>query len=265
MREVKNRYKTRIVVNPQYPGVGKLAELLALDGEPAGARVIYDGRNRLYVVDGGEGVGEVVVKDFHRPSFVNSLVYTNLRKSKARRSYENAMELRRLGFGTPEPYAYVEVSSGGRLLRSYYLCALLSADHRDMRYFDKQPHLPELLDALGHEMVRLHRAGVLVKDFSPGNVLYVRDAEGVYHFSHVDLNRMEFGVKSHSRLMGNFRAMPCTPDEVDMLAAAYAHASGDDVAAVTAEAHAQFDAFWRQVNRKRRLKKALKRLTSGRE
>lgn len=239
-------------------------ERIAREGEPSGAHLIYDGRNRLYVVDGGEELGEVVVKDFHRPGLINSLVYTHLRKSKGRRSYENALELRRLGFGTPEPYAYVEVSRGGRLVRSYYLCARLSADHRDMRCFDQQPHLAELLDALGHEMVRLHQAGVLVKDFSPGNVLYVRDAEGGYHFSHVDLNRMDFGVKSRRRLMGNFRAMPCTSAEVDMLAAAYAHASGEDLAAVTAEAHAQFDAFWRGVNRKRRLKRVLKRLTSGR-
>lgn len=261
---MNNKDNIQIVVNPRYQKLKGVVERIAREGEPLGAHVIYDGRNRLYVVDGGEGIGEVVVKDFHHPGLINSLVYTRLRKSKARRSYENAMELRRLGFGTPEPYAYVEVRRGGRLVRSYYLCARLSADHSDMRYFDQQPHLAELLDALGHEMVRLHRAGVLVKDFSPGNVLYVRDAKGVYHFSHVDLNRMDFGVKSHRRLMGNFRAMPCTAAEVDMLAAAYARASGEDVAAVTAEAHAQFDAFWRGVNRKRRLKRVFKRLTSGR-
>lgn len=256
---------THIVINPRYQQIRGLVERIALCGEPSWSQVIYEGRNRLYVVDGGDGIGEVVVKDFHRPNLINSVVYTHLRKSKARRSYENALELRRLGFGTPEPYAYVEVSRCGRLVRSYYLCARLSADHRDLRYFDRQLRLMELLDALGHEMVRLHRAGVLVKDFSPGNVLYQRDAEGVYHFSHVDLNRMDFGVKSRSRLMGNFRAMPCTPAEVDMLAAAYARAAGEDVELVKAEAHAQFDAFWRGVNRKRRLKRVLRRLTSCRE
>ncbi len=246
--------KIKIVINPRHEGLRSLAEQIARGGEPRDARVIYDQRNRLYAV------GDVVVKDFHRPSLVNSLVYTHLRKSKARRSYENAVELQRLGFGTPEPYAYIEVHRGVRLTRSYYLCARLGDEYRDMRYFDRQPNLPELLDALGSEMLRLHRAGVLVKDFSPGNVLYVRDAEGGYHFSHIDLNRMEIGVKSRRRLMENFRAMPCTAEEVDMLARAYAHATGEDEAAVNREAHRQFDAFWRKVGRKRALKRLLRRL-----
>lgn len=255
----------KIVVNPRYPGLLPLVERLALHGEPAEARVIYDQRNRLYAIpwpvdaDGKPYSAEIVVKDFHRPSAVNALVYTHLRKSKARRSYENALQLQSLGFGTPEPYAYIEVHRGMKLTRSYYLCARLTDDYRDMRFFDRQPHLMELLDALGAEMLRLHRAGVLVKDFSPGNVLYVRDAQGDYHFSHIDLNRVRFGVRSRSQLMGNFRAMACAPDEVDSLADAYARATGETPESVRAEAQAQYEAYMRKVRRKRALKSIFRR------
>lgn len=50
-------------------------------------------------------------------------------------------------------------------------------------------------------MARLHKAGVWMKDFSPGNVLFSRDAGGSgFSFYFVDLNRIEFDTFSPSKL-----------------------------------------------------------------
>ena len=84
-----------IVFNPRYPDIAELAEEIARDGVPHQAQTIYDGRNRLYRL--AFESREVCIKAFHRPAGVNAWVYGNLRHGKARRSYENAMELRRLG------------------------------------------------------------------------------------------------------------------------------------------------------------------------
>ncbi len=263
-------HSIKIVVNPAYEGLRPLVESLAATGRPCGARMVYDERNSLYALPWPEGVngapasGEIIVKDFHPPKLINSVVYTHLRKSKARRSYENALRLLDLGFNTPQPYAYVEVHRSLRLMRSYYLCAALTPDHLDMRYFDTKSDLEPLLAALGDEMRRLHQAGVLVKDFSPGNVLYVRRADGTYSFSHIDLNRVEFGVRSHKRLAANFRAMACTLAEVELLADAYANATGlprDHVRQVAAD---QYTRFMRRVERKRTLKRTLARIFARR-
>lgn len=267
---MSDNHSIKIVVNPAYEGLRPLAESLAATGRPCGARMVYDERNSLYAlpwpkgVNGAPASGEIIVKDFHPPRLINSVVYTHLRKSKARRSYENALRLLDLGFNTPQPYAYVEVRRGLRLMRSYYLCAALTPDHLDMRYFDTKSDLEPLLAALGDEMRRLHQAGVLVKDFSPGNVLYVRLADGTYSFSHIDLNRVEFGVQSRKRLAANFRAMACSPAEVELLADAYANATGlprDHVRHVAADQYAR---FMRRVERKRALKRILKRIFTHR-
>ena len=71
-------------------------------------------------------------------------------------------------------------------------------------------------------MNRLHRAGVFMKDFTQGNILFRRDDSGAYRFMLVDINRMEFGVTDTKKLMSNFGAALDTRDGIVALAHAYA-------------------------------------------
>ena len=58
-----------------------------------------------------------------------------------------------------------------------------------------------LFRSLGREMARLHKAGVWMKDFSPGNVLFTCDDDGSsFSFYFVDLNRIEFDTFSPTKL-----------------------------------------------------------------
>lgn len=230
----------------------ELIERICREGVPAGSENIYSGRNNIYIVRDSDGV-EVCVKDFHIPKFPNSYIYNSFRKSKAERSYENARKLIELGFGTPEPYGYALVTENGKLTRSYYFChAERKVDN--IREWDRFPFVEDLLAALAREMVRLHKAGVFMRDFSPGNILFSRDNYGNFSFMYVDLNRMEFDVFDKEKQMHNFRAIYIEPHQTARIAEKYAEATGQDKDTLVRRALLELDKYFAEKKRNRKLK-----------
>lgn len=250
------------------PGMDALATRIAREGMPAGAQIIYDERNRLFrVCLGGT---PYIVKAFRRPNAVNSVAYVTVRKSKARRSYENALRLESLGIATPRPEAYMEVRSGLRLHESYYICRDVAAPQ--IRFWERRADTGTLVPAFAADMLRLHRLGVWHKDFSPGNILVGGNAAQGYTFYYIDLNRMKFGVHDPARLLGTFGRLHDNEEPVAGLARAYASAlrhtlanglpapAGIDPATVEQAARAAHRRFWARHARKQRRKRRLKRL-----
>lgn len=247
--------KTIVTSNPATPEFAGFVSGVAAEGMPAHVRLIASGRNTVAVAS--TPGGELNVKKFHRPAWINSLVYTLLRESKALRSFNYAMRLTALGIDTPQPVACVECRRGSRLTDSYYISRQITAD--EFRYVERRPDEDALLRALGHEMARLHDAGVWMRDFSPGNILFNADpaAPHGYRFHYVDLNRSTFGVTDRRRLITMFKSVVEFPEQVRKIASAYAEAAGLDEGATVAEAlkvHARFQNYLR---RKRSIKKAL--------
>lgn len=241
---------TIIHINPAFRALQPFIDDLAANGVPADANIIYKGRNTVYTISRGGYV--LNIKAFKVPRFPNSYVYGNLRKSKACRSLQNARRLLDMGFDTPTPVAYIELREGLRMCRTYYVSLQIEA--ADMRNWTAKPDNEALLRALAAEMVRLHRAGVYHKDFSPGNVLYTV-GEGQYHFYLVDLNRMQFGVHGRRKLMRNFRAINIESyDETARLARYYAEAAGLDVAATERTARANLAQYHRNKTFLRKIK-----------
>ena len=136
---------------------------------------------------------------------------------------------------TPAPLAHLEerVWKGIRLTRSLYVC-VHDAEAEEIRCWELREDRDELVEALGREMARLTAAGVLFRDFSPGNVLLKRDSGGGFTF--VDVNRTDFNVRSGRRMMTMFRRINIVPEETARLARAYARALGEDEAAMEAAA-----------------------------
>lgn len=239
------------VVAPWAEDVRVLVGEILADGMPADAVDIYKGRNRVTRL---ERCGrQINIKAFRRPNLINRYVYGNLRKSKARRAFEHAVKLRRLGFDTPEPLAYIERGHGCRFTDSYFLSLQLEG-FRDLRVIDDDDDREMLADRLGRLMARLHEAGVWMKDFSQGNILRRRVGEGRdYELYLVDINRMEFGVTSRRKLMENFRTVTDDDSFFRILAAAYArHASLDERKTIESAYAAR-----RRYLRSRRLKSML--------
>jgi glycosyltransferase involved in cell wall biosynthesis/tRNA A-37 threonylcarbamoyl transferase component Bud32 len=189
--------------------------------------VIYDARNqirRMTVED-----HPLVVKRFHAPALLNRIAYSSVRKPKAERAYRNAKTLQEKGIATPEPVAYILCGEG--LLHESYLVTLASTlrhtfyDFRDGVIAGKE----DLIRAFAQYAARLHNAGVLHKDFSPGNILYDR-VNGKWQFELVDLNRLSFGSVSPKEGCCNLCRLWGKTDFFEVLAPAYAQARGIDEA-----------------------------------
>ncbi len=250
--------KAKIIISPKYADLTPLIQAIADTGVPVEATEVYHARNTVYSLDTDAGI-RLSIKDFHIPSLINSLVYTHLRLSKARRSYENALRLISLGFDTPDPVAYIEIHRGAQLTRSYYICRQIDgAEDLRLWHLRDAAKMSPVLDALAQYMVRLHRAGVYHKDFSPGNILY-RKENGAYRFYLIDINRMTFGVHSRKRLMDNFSRIDIESAEATAdLARRYALAADISPEKAEAEALARLQGYLRGKRRRRMLKRLFK-------
>lgn len=247
--------KIIIIHDTGNPDAETLAREIVANGIPADADPVYrNRRNRIYKIDFKNR--SYNIKAFKIPGLINSIVYTTFRRSKARRSYENARRLSELGLDTPKPYAYIEVRNGLRLHESYYICEHIIAD--DMREWEHKPDSGHLVMALAKEMARLHKAGVLHKDFSPGNILYTGNSEKGYRFYYVDLNRMRFGVKSKKAFMGNFRSINLDEKETARLGRHYGEASGLDPEKTAGEAVRQLRRYLCRKKLHRTIKQSFK-------
>lgn len=92
----------------------------------------------------------------------------------------------------------------------------------------------------------MHDEGILHQDFSPGNILWERDANGHYHFSLVDINRMRFGPVSMKTGCENFARLWGPKAFIELLAGEYARRRGFDVAESVAIALAARRRFWQR-------------------
>lgn len=161
-----------------------------------GRTLLQTGRNLVWERDGQ------VTKEFRVPNLINRFIYTFLRKSKARRSYEYAL---RLVERTPAPVSYSEQHSFGLLSTSSYTCLRSTCPYsfRDLRRPDF-PNRERHLQAIGRFAAQLHNEGIIHRDFSQGNILF--DEQD--HIEIIDLNRVHFdqhislqqGLKNLERL-----------------------------------------------------------------
>lgn len=244
-----------VEVNPRYKALQPKIDELMIKGMPKEAVVIYRGRNVLYRTTIG-GIS-LIVKEFKKPNWINSYVYRTFRKSKAARSFMNAIHMTQLGFNTPAPVAYGEERKGLRLGRSIYVSLELK-NATEMRNWENRNDSSHLTKAFADEIHRLHQAGVWHKDFSPGNILFSVNANGAYVFNYVDLNRMKFNVHDQKILNRMFRAINLNPIPLRRLAREYAQASDLDPDTMESEALRQLNGYFAVQKRKKFFKSIFK-------
>lgn len=217
---------------------------------------IHKARNELKIIELG-GI-KTVVKSFKVPHLLNRIVYTFFRKSKAYKSYHNALRLQSLNISTPEPIALIEFFESGLLADSYFISECFDYD-----FTIRTPLLEPLEDrndiftAFAAYTYDLHQKGVWHQDYSPGNILIKRIESG-YQFSIVDINRMEF--KSICPLDGceNFNKLWASDEELEIMGREYARLSGLDETLTITEMKRHNDENKRTKNFKKRLKRVLK-------
>ena len=159
-----------------------IAEPFSVDEERKD--VIHKGRNTLTLARWQDK--DVVVKDFGRP-LLRGWEYA-LRKSKARRSFENARTLLQRGIDTPAPIAYRERRSDltNRLEGCAYIC-LYEPSQSLLDFYDTAD--AAFIHAFAAFVAGLHDKGIRHDDLNNTNIR-VTASDGGYRFSLIDLNRM---------------------------------------------------------------------------
>ena len=222
-------HPSTLVLHPDFAGLEAFVRSLPGRFAADEGTVIYRGRNELRLFE--HAGRRLVVKAFRRPHLINRFVYGTLRPSKAKRSYDNACLLCRLGIGTPRPVGYLNVRSAAGLLfdRSYFVTLESACTHRYQELFE-QPFAYEdgVTRAIGRLTARLHENGLAHKDYGRANILFEQQADGSIALDLVDLNRMDFGPLDVKAGCKNFERLPATPHMHRCMAEAYAEVRGFD-------------------------------------
>jgi hypothetical protein len=140
---------------------------------------------------------EVAVKVFSRQTLLKDW-FDRKNKSKAERSFAAAQYLYDHDLGTPEPIAWMDHWSQGRLLGSYYLCTYLEApSFRDALvniYRQQRDNAPliALLHKVAPAIRALHDNGFMHGDMGNQNILIPKSENGEWMAPRfIDLNRSQ--------------------------------------------------------------------------
>ncbi|MBQ8968353.1 MAG: hypothetical protein IJ064_01270 [Bacteroidaceae bacterium] len=219
------------VLHPDFPQLATFLATLPERFARGEGRLIYRGRNELreFEIDGQV----YVVKSFHRANWLNRIVYGFLRKSKARRSYEYALLLRRLGIGSPTPVGYYADRHLGLFFhRSFYVCLRSALPYNYYDIIDRalSPTDEErYLRAIARTTAHLHDAGMVHLDYSQGNILFGPGPDGEAQVELIDLNRIRFHHVSLEAGCRNFAdRLPTTLEQRRIVAEEYARVRGFD-------------------------------------
>ncbi len=167
---------------------------------------------------------DYVVKSFKKPNFVNQLLYTYFRPSKALRSYEYSLKIAQF---VPKGIAFVECYEKGLIGESYFISECFDYDFtiREVLTNPAFEDRESIYTQFAKFAYELHQQGVLHRDFSPGNILIKRSDQG-YLFNIIDINRMDFKALSLKQRMKNFSMLWASDDDLDFIAQQYAVFSG---------------------------------------
>lgn len=206
--------------------------------ESAEREVLLDSRNRVVCGEmqyaDGKAV-KVVIKQFRKQSHYDTMRFTVIR-SKALRSFLNALTLQELGIGTPEPVLCAEKRDGAFLLESYYVCRHIAFDFSLNKMFEGRNDVEWklVLSALAHAVRKIHDAGYIFGDLNGANVLIQHSQHSrpdlIFYF--IDLNRMR---KLASKRREAFRRafdlswLGIPPEYRTFFLDAYAGASGTEI------------------------------------
>ena len=207
------------------------------------------------------GEEKVNIKFFQKPGFFKSIIYSFLRSTKAKRSFDYANYLINHNIQTPLPIAYIEErSSLGVLGDSFYICQQIDYDFtiRELIHNPLFPNRNLILEQFTQFTFKMHEVKVNFLDHSPGNTLIIKTGEGNYDFFLIDLNRMKFQDLSIEKRMDNFKKMWLSKQMVKVVAKQYAELSGQTEGKLHQILLEKTKAFKGKIARKKYWKRKLK-------
>lgn len=185
---------------------------------------IHKARNELKILNYNDT--SVVVKSFKVPHFINKIVYTFFKDSKAKKSYDYSIKI---GDFTPKPIAYVVFYKLGLIAESYFVSEEFKYDFtiREPLLDDNFEDKEKIFQQFAKFTYELHEAGIFHQDYSPGNIL-VKKVQNEYIFKIVDINRMQFISMSLDKRLKNFCKLWAKDKDLQIMAKEYAKCVGED-------------------------------------
>ncbi len=183
---------------------------------------IHKARNEIKVIN-HNGM-DLVVKSFKIPNFLNRVIYTFFRDSKAKKSYDYAIKIAAF---TPKPVGYIEFYENTLLANSYFVSEKFdySFTIREPLLDVNFPNKEKIFKAFAKFSHSLHEAEIYHLDFSPGNIL-IKEQNGEYIFKIVDINRMKFRPLCNELRMKNFSKLWAKDEDLKVIIKEYAKISG---------------------------------------
>ena len=182
------------------------------------SNTIHKARNELKVIEHENQ--KLVVKYFKIPHFINKVVYTFFKKSKAQKSYEYALKIKEF---TPKPIGYIEFYKFGLLDESYFVSEKFDYDFtiREPLLDINFPNKNEIFKAFAQFTFDLHENGIYHLDYSPGNILIKKENDN-FIFKIVDINRMKFLNMDLEKRAKNFSKLWAKDEDLEFIAKEYA-------------------------------------------
>ena len=133
--------------------------------------------------------------------------FDRFKPSKAKRSWNGAVELLRRGIDTAQPVAFFEKEHDTSLKQNFYICDYVTADcsvgelfihfaqgHKDFHIAAKNITISaeETYQQLSQYLHQMHKNGTFFRDLSGGNVLVQVQENKQLHFSLIDTARARF-------------------------------------------------------------------------
>lgn len=215
---------TKIHFHPNYKHLKKDLEKIIGQFGNKGETVFANDRNTIKKIN-LNGI-DINLKKFKIPNAFNAFIYTYIRKSKAKRSFENAEYLLKNHILTPHPIAFLENHTLFGLKESYYISLHVDYDFdfRELIHNPKYPDRKNILQQFTEFTFNLHEKHVNFLDHSPGNTLIVKDGKN-YRFYLIDLNRMRFENLDYNHRIKNFNRLWLSKTMIKIIAATYADLS----------------------------------------
>ena len=153
--------------------------------------MLFHSRNTIKKFVLSDGM-EIVVKKYKTPIFIQRVVYTFIRKSKAERAFINAAELMHRGIDTPENIAWACEQENGLFHTGYFVSDVNDSPAIENALGAGDSFNKALAEDFAQFVAILHSKGIIHKDLNCTNVLFRPKSEGNYEFSLIDNNRMKF-------------------------------------------------------------------------
>ena len=211
---------------------------------------IHKARNEIKVINHQDI--DFVVKAFKIPNFLNRIIYTFFKSSKAKKSYEYSLKI---GSFTANPLGYIEFYDSFLLKNSYFVSEKFDYDFtiREPLLDINFPNKDNILKAFAKFTFELHEAGIFHFDYSPGNILIKKENDN-FIFKIVDINRMKFFDLELNDRLKNFSKLWAKDEDLEVIIKEYARLLQKDEKELVSKALDFSHKHKAKINFKKRLK-----------